>query len=43
MPPLAIDFESDQIENKPPVLHRWKLTFNLAKIDRPYGWADDFL
>jgi len=36
-PPLAIDFENEQIENKPPVLHRGKLTFNLAKIDRPPG------
>jgi len=28
MPPLAIDFENERIENKPPVLHRGKLTFN---------------
>ena len=37
MPPLAIDFESERIENKPSVLHRGKLTFNLATIDRPHG------
>ena len=30
MPPLAIDFQNERIENKPPVLHRGKLTFNLA-------------
>ena len=33
MPPLAIDFQNKQIENKPPVLHRGKLTFNLATIE----------
>ena len=33
MPPLAIDFQNDRIENKPLVLHRGKLTFNLATID----------
>ena len=34
---FARDFEREQIENKPPVLYRWKLTFNLALIDGPLG------
>jgi len=37
MPPLSRDLQNEQIENKPPVLHRWKLTFNLATIDGPCG------
>jgi len=39
MPPLAIDFENDQIEIKPPVLNRWKLTFNLDIHGNAAEWC----
>jgi len=35
--PFGVDIQNARIENKPPVLYRWKLTFNLATIDRPPG------